>query len=175
MTAWSTNPERASRHPEARLPLVERLKPLIERTVTLVGLATRLMTLGVRGLAVDAGGRVLLVRHGYVPGWYLPGGGVEPGETLAAALGRELAEEAGVEVRAARLAGIYLNRRVSRRDHVALYVIEDFATLDPAPKPNAEIREAGFFALDALPEGTTAATRRRIAEVLGGAAPAEEW
>ena len=43
------------------------------------------MTLGVRGLVIDKGQRVFLVTHTYVPGWQLPGGGVEPGETMAEA------------------------------------------------------------------------------------------
>jgi ADP-ribose pyrophosphatase YjhB (NUDIX family) len=38
------------------------------------------MTLGVRGVATDGEGRVLLVKHTYViAGWWLPGGGVEQG------------------------------------------------------------------------------------------------
>ena len=47
-------------------------------------LLKRPMTLGVRGLVLDeVEGKVFLIRHTYVPGWQLPGGGVELGETMA--------------------------------------------------------------------------------------------
>lgn len=41
---------------------------------------TRGKTLGVRAVAVDTQGRVLMVRHTYLAGWWLPGGGVDRGE-----------------------------------------------------------------------------------------------
>jgi 8-oxo-dGTP pyrophosphatase MutT (NUDIX family) len=132
------------------------------------------MSFGVRALVIEDG-RVFLVRHSYVPGWYLPGGGVEAGETAPAAMARELREEAGLAAGTARLFGLYLNARVSRRDHVALYVVERFTPIPGATLPGREIVERGFFALDALPVETTGATRRRIAEVTGGLAPAEIW
>ena len=118
---------------------------------------------------------MFLVKHSYVAGWHLPGGGVEVGETLTAALERELQEEGNIEITSTPvLYGIYFNRRVSRRDHVALYVVRSFRQSAP-PQPNREIIAHGFFAPDALPEGTTRATRERIAEVLNGRAAAEFW
>src|SRR5262249_16771891 len=56
------------------------------------------LTLGVRGVVIDEQRRVFLVQHTYVRGWHLPGGGVEPGETLITALARELAEEGNIEL-----------------------------------------------------------------------------
>jgi len=134
------------------------------------------MTLGVRAAVFDADGKVFLVRHSYTPGWYLPGGGVEPGETLQAALARELMEEGGIALdRPAELFGLYLNRRVSRRDHVALFVSRAWRQ-ERAPKiPNLEIVDCGFFAPDALPVGATTATRQRLAEIRHGAAASAEW
>ena len=44
-----------------------------------------------------------------------------------------------------------------------------------ATVPNREIAEIGFFAPHALPHDTSPATRRRIAEVLDGTAPAAHW
>jgi len=136
---------------------------------------TRGLTLGVRGLVIDAERRIFLVRHTYVRGWHLPGGGVEPGETLGAALARELAEEGNILLTGpARLHGMFFNSRVSRRDHVACFIVEDFRQTAPAA-PNREIAAAGFFALDQMPGDTTAGTRARVAEVLLGTPPSDRW
>lgn len=133
------------------------------------------LTLGVRGVVLDGRGGVLLVRHGYARGWHLPGGGVEPGETMLEALGRELEEEGNVALTGAPvLHGMFLNPHASSRDHVAVYVVRAFDWKGP-PKPNLEIREAAFFPLDALPEGTTAGTRRRLEEILHGKEPPARW
>jgi ADP-ribose pyrophosphatase YjhB (NUDIX family) len=135
----------------------------------------RPMTLGVRAVVAVSPDAVFLVRHSYVPGWHLPGGGVEPGETCLDALDRELREEGRIELRSPpELVGVYFNRRTSRRDHVILFRVRDFRQT-AAPKPNWEIRETGFFAAADLPAGTTAATRARLAEVFASAQASQLW
>jgi 8-oxo-dGTP pyrophosphatase MutT (NUDIX family) len=139
-------------------------------------LLRRPMTLGVRGLVHDeASNSVFLIRHTYVPGWQLPGGGVELGETMLEALERELAEEGNLSLTAPpELRSLHFNRQASRRDHVALYLIRQFSRSGPK-LPDREIAEAGFFPLDGLPDATTPATRQRIAEIFGGEPVSPFW
>lgn len=132
-------------------------------------------TLGAQGAIIGADKRILLVRHTYRPGWFFPGGGVEWGETLEMALARELAEEADVELTGRpELHGVFSNFRRFPGDHVALFVVREWRQPE-TPRTSAEIAEVGFYALNALPNGTDGATRRRVAEILDGAAPSENW
>jgi len=151
------------------------LEPLIRRVLHFYWRFSRAATLGTRAMVIDGTGRVFLVQHSYVDGWHFPGGGVETGESFLGALARELAEEGNIVMTAPPLLhGIFFNKRASRRDHVALYIVRDFRQ-DKPPQPGYEIVAHGFFAPDALPEGTSRATRARIAEVLGGVAVSELW
>lgn len=150
-------------------------EPLLRRCFHAYFLVVRGMTLGVRAVVLDAENRVFLVRHSYVSGWHLPGGGVDLGETMEQAMRRELKEEGAIDLTgAAVLHGIFLNNHVSRRDHVAVYVVRQFRQ-DRPPEPNREIVECGFFAITALPEGTTPGTRLRIAELLDGRPLIATW
>jgi 8-oxo-dGTP pyrophosphatase MutT (NUDIX family) len=153
----------------------QMLEPPVRRIFHLYWRFSRGMTLGVRALVLDPDGRVFLVKHSYVGGWHLPGGGVEPGETVLEALGRELLEEGNIELtNSPTFYGLYFNGRVSNRDHVALYVVKAFRQSAP-PKPDHEIIAHGFFALDALPSDTSGATRARISEVVLGAPVRDRW
>jgi ADP-ribose pyrophosphatase YjhB (NUDIX family) len=152
-----------------------RFEPALRRIFHLYWRFARGMTLGVRAVVLDGENRVFLVKHSYVSGWHLPGGGVEVGETFGDALKRELMEEGRVEVLGQPiLHGLFLNSHVSRRDHVAVYVVRQFRQ-DRLPEPNREIVACGFFDAAALPAGTTRGTRLRISEVLEGRAPIATW
>ena len=150
-------------------------EPLLRRGMHFYWRFSRAATLGARAMVIDGNGRIFLVKHSYVEGWHLPGGGVETGETLLEALTRELAEEGNIRIGPApQLYGVYFNKRASRRDHVALFIVRDFRQ-DGNPRPNHEIVAHGFVPIDALPEDATRATRARVAEVFGGAAVSELW
>lgn len=136
---------------------------------------SRGLTMGAQGMVLDAAGRVLLVRHTYRPGWHFPGGGVEKNETIATALAREVKEECGVKIAdAPELFGIYANFRAFPSDHIALFVVRSWRR-PQVPPPNAEIAAQLFADPDALPEGTTDAVQRRLAELGGRVGRSERW
>lgn len=135
--------------------------PLALLPKSVVGLAKEvarhLLRRPVVGLAVvgrDPAGQLLLIRRGDTGTWALPGGTVEWGETLRSTLVRELAEEAGVEESTfRRVVGVFSAPERDPRFHAVTVVVE--AAVGPIVKPpmnRLEIREAAFFAPDALPD-----------------------
>jgi len=134
----------------------------------------RPITTGVRILCVDQANQVLLVRHSYLRGWHLPGGGIGRGETLTAAALRELWEETGVRgARVDRILGTYSRIRPHHTNFISVLVVTDWR--QEAPPETWEIAESGFFDVDVLPPDTTYATGRRIREYLGEDQVSLDW
>jgi ADP-ribose pyrophosphatase YjhB (NUDIX family) len=134
----------------------------------------RSMTIGVRAMVFDSSDRILLVQPRLSDVWILPGGGVERGETAVEALQRELTEEAAITLAGApKLFAVYSLEREFRGDHVLLYVVREFEAGQFLP--SMEVRQARFFDRSALPEGVTAGTKRRIAEVLDNDPTEASW
>jgi ADP-ribose pyrophosphatase YjhB (NUDIX family) len=156
------------------MPEMSHWQKFVRQGQRVIGLFTRPMTLGVRVIALDSNDQVFLVRHTYVPGFHLPGGGVESGETAVRSLERELEEEGGLEMtHAPDLIGFYYNPRHSGRDHVVLYLAR--VRQSKVRAPDWEIAESGFYPLDALPDETTPSTRARIEEYLLKSPPNPVW
>ncbi|MES2965501.1 MAG: NUDIX domain-containing protein [Bdellovibrionota bacterium] len=149
------------------------MRGLLNKLVRFSWLFRPKIVLGTRVLAIKDG-QVLLVRHTYMNDWYLPGGAVDPGETLSEAAGRELLEETGYRANSLTLRHVFLSKARGLSDHIALYETSDFAQV-PDAKPDREIAEARFFGVDELPENTSPATRRRIDESRRALAPPETW
>ncbi len=136
---------------------------------------TRGATLGAQGIVVDESDRVLLVRHGYRPGWHFPGGGIEWRETAESALARELHEEAGVVIKdRPQFHGLFANFTALPSDHIALFIVRSWDR-PKIPPPNHEIAESRFFARDAIPNNVTLGTARRLAELFDGAPIEPNW
>ena len=115
---------------------------------------------GCRVLAMDGEARVLLVRHSYGSGhWMPPGGGLARGEDPVDAARRELLEETGCRLEWATRLDL-----IEERLHGAGNSVHIVAgvTLD-SPLPDArEIIEAAFFALHALPEPMSPQLRAQL-------------
>tara|TARA_R110002096_G_scaffold4536_15_gene21561 strand:- start:2611 stop:3081 length:471 start_codon:yes stop_codon:yes gene_type:complete len=151
-----------------------RIEPLARPFMQACWRLTRGATLGVRAIAERPDGCVALVKHTYIDGWHLPGGGVESGETAAYAVGRELAEEAGVELTGdPELLGVYANHTAFRGDHVLLFRATNWLACPTSSQ--GEIESVDWFSPSDLPIDTAGGTRRRLAEIYQGAGRTWHW
>ena len=137
---------------------------------------SRWTTLGARGVVENEKGEILLVRLTYTKGLLFPGGGVEHGETMLTALGRELEEEGGVRLTApATLFAIYSNHKLMRNDHVALYRVKASGWVPFGDPIGREISEIIWCDPLSPPSDTTPGTQRRLAELYANAPIAPYW
>lgn len=124
----------------------------------------RPVTLGVCAVVVDDEDRVLLVRNSYRPGWHLPGGGVNRGESALEAIERELQEEVGIVcIDAPQLtAGPLYSQVDHKHDHKFVFLCTNWRK--EAHKADPEIEESRFFAKDELPGGVSPGVELRLQE-----------
>jgi len=119
--------------------------------------------LGVGAFIRDAAGRLLLVQRRREPEaghWGLPGGKVDFGETVEAAVLRELEEELGVVLRLDGLLCLVDQiDRAAGTHWVAPVYRAAIASGEPVNREPAALAAIGWFALDALPQPLTLATR----------------
>jgi 8-oxo-dGTP diphosphatase len=103
---------------------------------------------GVGAIVFDEAGRALLVERGRPPGaglWSIPGGRLEPRETLAQAVAREVREETGLIVEVGGLACVV--ERMADDYHFVL--LDYFARITGGTLAAAsDARDARFVALD---------------------------
>jgi 8-oxo-dGTP pyrophosphatase MutT (NUDIX family) len=115
---------------------------------------------GVRVLAIDPYGRVLLIRHSYgSAGWMLPGGGLAGDEDVALGGCREVLEETAVAV----ADPIVLGRTDAPDSIHESWLVAGWSADDPVPD-GREIVAAGWFALDRLPDPIAPWLAAQIAE-----------
>jgi len=93
---------------------------------------------------------VLIRRRNPPPGWALPGGFVDVGETVESAAVREAAEETGLRVRLAGLLGVYSDPQRDPRGHTVSVVFVGDA--DGQPQGGDDAAAAAVYALDDLPD-----------------------
>ena len=144
--------------------LVRAGMTLAHRLMVMRWFVTRPRTLGVRAIVLTAEGRIVLLRHSYVPGWYLPGGGRAPDEDPQDAILRELREEIGLEdYRAIRHLDRYEHRPTFKRDRLDLFLVEGARY---RWRPSLEIEDVGEFDPRELPADTSARSRADIGQWL---------
>jgi 8-oxo-dGTP pyrophosphatase MutT (NUDIX family) len=115
--------------------------------------------LSAHAVITDGAGRVLLLKSTYGSlAWGLPGGALDPGETIHDCIRRECIEELGQAVRLGPLTGVYFHRAVQSHAFIFRAALE-------APddiRLSAEHSEHRWFALDEL----SAVQRARVEDCL---------
>lgn len=142
---------------------------LIRKIQSLLGI----QTIGVRAIVLNEQKQILLVKHSYSSGWYLPGGGVKSNESAVEGIIRELKEEAGIIVTTKpKLLAIYFHLFLSAPDYPVLYLVEDFTV---EKSHSYEISEVAWFDYANLPRDISPSNKRRLDEYFLKLEAADRW
>ena len=127
---------------------------------------------GVGALIVDEQGRLFLARRGPKAKnerglWEFPGGSVEFGETLAAALQREMDEEFGIQIAVGKLLDVVDHILPEEGQHwVSPTFLCRITAGQPVIREPGKCAEIGWFAPHAVPSDLTLITRQNLAHYL---------
>lgn len=108
-------------------------------------------TIGVSGLVFNDQGQILLIKRNQPPAsglWSLPGGRLEPGETLVSACCREVMEETGIDIEVKHMVAV-VERQI---EHFHYLIVDFYAELLPnskvEPVANTDVSEAKWVSLE---------------------------
>jgi ADP-ribose pyrophosphatase YjhB (NUDIX family) len=117
-------------------------------------------------VAIIQDGHILLTKREDFEVWCMPGGAVDPNESLADAAVREALEETGLTVQLTRLVGVYSQPDWLTGNHIALFAgTPAGGALCLCPGETVDVR---YFPVTALPADLVPAHRDRIQDVLAG-------
>jgi ADP-ribose pyrophosphatase YjhB (NUDIX family) len=108
---------------------------------------------GAEAAIFDGEGRILLVRRSDDGLWCLPCGWVEPNESPEEAAVREAGEEAGLEIQARQLVGVFTRKpNVGYGPHTAIAVVYLCDVVGGAPRPQShEVLETRYWRIEDVP------------------------
>jgi ADP-ribose pyrophosphatase YjhB (NUDIX family) len=130
-------------------------------------------TLGVN-IAIFQDDKVLLTQRSDFEVWCLPGGEVDPGESLAQAARREAREETGLEVELTRLVGVYSRPGwLNGGMHVVLFAGRVVGGTLVAQE--SEVLHIDYFRLEELPDALVFGHRQRILDAMQGVGGSAAW
>ncbi len=117
--------------------------------VTIMKTAPRNPFLTVDVIIEIEGGIILIKRRKPPPGWAIPGGFVDYGESLEDAVRREAKEETGLDIKIARQFHTYSDPERDPRHHTVSTIF--IATASGKPEAGDDAKEAGIFTKNSLP------------------------